>query len=101
VNGLKKRVAHSLEIATYTEVQLNKIGIKAWRNPDTFTVVFPTPEASIKLKWQLASEDGMSHIICMPNVTKDQIDEFILDMSGVKTSPEPLYIAREAGGYMM
>jgi histidine decarboxylase len=101
INGLKKRVAHSLETAAYTEVQLNKIGVKAWRNPDTFTVVFPTPDASIKLKWQLASEDGMSHIICMPNVTKEQIDEFITDMAGLKTSPEPLYIAREAGGYMM
>jgi len=28
----------------------------------------------------LATEDGQTHIICMPNVTKEQIDEFIEDV---------------------
>lgn len=80
VEGFKKRVAHSLEIAAYTKRELNKIGIDAWSNPSSFTVVFPTPKKAIKDKWQLASEDGMSHIICMPNVNKSQIDEFIDDL---------------------
>ena len=84
---MKKRVEHSFEISTYALEKLNKIGIKAWKNPNTFTVVFPTPKVDIKLKWQLASEEGMSHIICMPNVTKAQIDEFINDISSEELIP--------------
>ncbi len=80
LEGIKKRVEHSLEVTAYAEQQLKKIGINAWRNKNTFTVVFPTPAAAVKLKWQLASEEGYSHIICMPNVTKQQIDEFVADM---------------------
>lgn len=87
VEGLKKRVEHSFEISSYALEKLNKIGIKAWKNPNTFTVVFPTPKVDIKLKWQLASEEGMSHIICMPNVTKAQIDEFINDISSEEKTP--------------
>ncbi len=81
ISGLRQRVQHSLNMAVYAEQQLKKAGIQAWRNPNTFTVVFPTPGRSIKMKWQLASEDGWSHIICMPNVDEKQIDRFVNDMA--------------------
>ncbi|HRG53245.1 MAG TPA: histidine decarboxylase [Bacteroidia bacterium] len=100
VEGLKKRVTHSLEIAAYTQNELNKIGINAWRNPNSFTVVFPTPKKAIKDKWQLASEDGMSHIICMPNVNKSQIDAFINDVLNGITNPQQsaeLFLAERGG----
>ena len=78
--GLLKRAINSLEIADYTEKKLNDNGIKAWRNKNALTVVFPEPSESIRHKWQLASENGWSHIICMPGVTKDQIDDFLKDV---------------------
>ncbi len=78
--GLKKRYLHSLEIATYCKEQLQKIGIKAWSNPGAITVVFPKVPDTIKEKWQLATEGQLTHIICMPNVTKQQIDELIIDL---------------------
>ncbi|HSH67324.1 MAG TPA: histidine decarboxylase [Bacteroidia bacterium] len=80
LEGLTKRVQHSLQMAAYAEQKLKQAGINAWRNLQTLTVVFPTPGEAVKLKWQLASEEGWSHIICMPNVTKKQIDEFIADI---------------------
>jgi len=76
VEGLTKRTHHSLEVAAYCEEKLKNLGLNAWRNPNAITVVFPEPPAAIKHKWQLACQDGMSHIICMPNVSKSQIDEF-------------------------
>ncbi|GAA4237731.1 histidine decarboxylase [Postechiella marina] len=82
--GLKERFEHSLEVAQYCEKQLNNIGVKAWRNPNAITVVFPKTSKSIKNKWQLATEDDISHVICMPNVTKSQIDLFIEDMKNSK-----------------
>ncbi|MEO9661711.1 MAG: histidine decarboxylase, partial [Maribacter dokdonensis] len=56
-----------------------KIGINAWTNKGAITVVLPKVSETIKKKWQLATDD-ITHVICMPNVTKSQIDEFIKDI---------------------
>jgi len=74
-DGFKARAVKSLATAAYAESLLQENGIKAWRNTNTITVVFPEPAPAIREKWQLASEGGYSHIICMPNVTREQIDE--------------------------
>ena len=96
--GLKKRVDHSLDTATYALEQLTEAGIRAWKNPHAFTVVFPTPSEAIRIKWQLASEEGRSHIICMPNVSKKQIDEFVEDMASETPVSEPYSFKEERGG---
>ncbi|MGP1993978.1 histidine decarboxylase [Zobellia laminariae] len=83
VEGLEARYRHSLETAEYCKQELAKIGIDAWTNKGAITVVFPKVPEPIKEKWQLAT-DETTHIICMPNVTKKQIDEFILDMVNEK-----------------
>lgn len=80
LKGLKKRYKHSLEIASYCEKKLKSIGIEAWRNPNAITVVMPGVPKKVKNKWQLATEKNISHIICMPNVSKKQIDLFINDL---------------------
>ncbi|AFD07394.1 histidine decarboxylase [Solitalea canadensis] len=80
LEGFKKRVDHSLSVAAYAENRLKSIGLDAWRNQNAITVVFPQPHEIVRKKWQLASERGLSHIICMPNVTESQIDELILDI---------------------
>jgi histidine decarboxylase len=43
-------------------------------------VVFPQPAQKICKKWQLASSQGISHVICMPHITRDKIDELLADM---------------------
>jgi histidine decarboxylase len=77
LDGLRQRAEHSLAMAAYTESRLREMGIDAWRNPNAITVVFPEPHESIRHKWQLASENGYSHIICMPNVQREQINEVV------------------------
>lgn len=84
IEGLKERYNHSLEVATYCEKRLNDIGIKAWRNPNAITVVLPKTSNQIKDKWQLATEGDIAHVICMPNVSKKQIDLFINDLENCK-----------------
>ncbi|WP_258932061.1 hypothetical protein [Flavobacterium oreochromis] len=85
LEGFASRAQHSLRVAAYAEQRLNEIGVKAWRNPNAITVVFPSPSVEVCAKWQLATEKGYSHIICMPNVTLEQIDEFILDILNLKS----------------
>lgn len=79
--GLKKRAEVCLEVAQYAEKKMQEKGIAAWRNKDAITVVFPKPTQEICVKWQLASEGGNSHIICMPGITKEKIDEFLKDLN--------------------
>ena len=86
--GMKKRIEHSLDTAAYTEEQLNKAGIKAWRNTNALTVVFPQPPAAVCEKWQLATANGNSHIICMPHITREKVDGILKDIlaSGAQAS---------------
>lgn len=81
IEGLKKRAEHSLSIAEYALAKLQEIGIAAWRNPNAITVNFPEPDLAIRQKWQLASENGWSHIICMPNVQREHIDELLRELA--------------------
>lgn len=80
LSGLRNRALQSMELADYTVRQLAEIGIGAWKNPNAITVVFEKPTLEIRKKYQLASEEDISHIICVPGVTKDLIDEFVTDM---------------------
>lgn len=80
VAGLRKRYQHSLEVAEYCEQQLKDIGVDAWRNPNSITVVLPKVAPEVKNKWQLATEGNVCHIICMPNVSKQQIDDCVADI---------------------
>jgi histidine decarboxylase len=78
--GLKARAINSLQLADYSVQQLQHIGIKAWRNPNAITVVFPQPSKELCVKWQLAGENGLTHIVCMPGITTETIDRFVGDL---------------------
>lgn len=80
VEGMKKRTERALSTAAYAEKQLRQAGIEAWRNPQALTVVFPSPPPDIREKWQLASAGGQSHLICMPHVSRKQVDELVSDI---------------------
>ena len=77
----------SLALAGYAVQQLQATGVDAWRNADALTVIFPQPSGKLCHKWQLASENGISHLICMPGITKEQIDAFVLDYMEDKDHP--------------
>lgn len=81
--GIRERIQRSLAVAAYAEEQFNKAGISSWRNPQAITVVFPTPALPVREKWQLASSEGNSHVVCMPHVRTEQIDALLADICGV------------------
>ncbi len=78
--GLKNRAKYSLDLAKYSKDKLNELGLNAWSNPDTITVVFDKPSKDICGKWQLATEGNKAHIICMPSVTKERVNQFLEDL---------------------
>ncbi|MEH6304022.1 histidine decarboxylase [Olivibacter sp. CPCC 100613] len=90
--GLKKRAEDSLLMAASLENRLVEMGIPAWRNPSAITVVFPEPSKSLRQKWQLATENGLSHVVCMPGVDEIQLNAFLKDIQ------EDARVSREVVG---
>ncbi|VFN05078.1 MAG: L-histidine carboxy-lyase (histamine-forming) [Candidatus Kentron sp. G] len=78
--GFRARVTRCIERAEYALDALDNIGCKAWRNPYAITVVIPRPPRPIVRKWHIAVNGENAHIVIMPNVTTELIDEFVADM---------------------
>ncbi len=77
--GLRENVRHCIELAQYATVELEKRKIPAWRNHNSITVIFPRPSESVIRKWQIAPYKDIGHMITMPHVTKNLVDQFIQD----------------------
>ncbi|MEM0969037.1 MAG: pyridoxal-dependent decarboxylase, partial [Verrucomicrobiota bacterium] len=80
--GFRSRVKECVEKAKYAVDQFRRAGIPAWRNPSAITVVIPRPTEAIARRWQIAVEDEIGHLICMPSLRKEDIDRFIQEMLG-------------------
>jgi histidine decarboxylase len=83
--GMLKRTMASLENAAHLRVHLNAIGVKAWSNPNALTVVMPKPSDEICKKWQLATDNDIAHVICMPGISREKLNEFIEDIKQSQT----------------
>ncbi len=90
IAGFRERAIQAQKIAAYTHSQLKRIGWDSWRNPQALTVMLSAPHPKVINKWQLATYDGWSHIICMPGVARTQIDELIQDLAGCRDVPKTL-----------
>lgn len=55
-------------------------GIKTMLNELSNTVVFERPkEEAFVRKWQLACEGDIAHVVVMPNITLNKLEEFVQD----------------------
>jgi histidine decarboxylase len=88
IEGLRDRIARSLENAAYLERRLKELGVEAWRNPNAITVVFPPLAAEIRDKWQLATAGAIQHVLVLPNVSREQLDEFLADVAAHRPAEE-------------
>ena len=80
--GFRELVSGMLDTAEYAVGQFNERGIPAWRHKNSVTVVFPRPPREVFRKWQMAPEGDIAHIITMPHVTRQMIDELVADCAG-------------------
>ena len=80
MEGFGTIVNGCIQRAEYAVDKLKLLGIAAWRNPHAITVVFPRPATAVLEKWQLAVQEDFAHIMVMPHVTREKIDELIADI---------------------
>ena len=79
LEGFRKLVAGCLDVAEYAVKRFRDSGIHAWRHKNSVTVVFPRPSDAVFHKWQIAPYEDFAHIITMPHVTRETIDEVVDD----------------------
>ncbi len=77
----EKIVRECMERASYAVNKFNEIGIKAWRNKNSFIVIFPRPSEKTVRKWQLAVHGDIAHLITLPHVSHRAIDTVIKQVS--------------------
>jgi histidine decarboxylase len=78
-DGFRELVAGMLDMAEYAVQQFNRCGVQAWRHRNSVTVVFSRPPGHVFQKWQIAPEGEEAHLITMPHVTREIIDELVKD----------------------
>ena len=78
-DGFRRIVAGMLDTAEYAVERFNAHGIAAWRAKHSPTVVFPRPSPYALFQWQLAPLGDIAHLITMPHVTREMIDQVIAD----------------------
>ncbi len=83
--GFREMVAGCLRMADYAIERFEAAGIAAWRNKSSVTVVFPRPPAPVVEKWQIAVFRDIAHIITMPHVTRQHVDELVEDIVSTKS----------------
>lgn len=81
VDGFTRMVQQCMTNAEYAIERFAAYGIKAWRNTNSITVVFPRPSKAILYRWQMAPEHNIAHIITMPHVTPAIIDELVAEVA--------------------
>jgi histidine decarboxylase len=77
-------VVGCLKMADYAIDRLREKDIDAWRNNNSVTVVFPRPATPVLEKWQIAVFRDIGHMITMPHVTRDLVDELVGDIAGTE-----------------
>lgn len=80
VAGLRQRAEQARDLADYLARRLNEMGWPAWHHPQAFTVMFKTPPAELTNRWRLVATDGWSRVVCLPGVTREQLDHLLADL---------------------
>ncbi len=83
-SGFREMVVGCLKMADYAIDRLREKDIDAWRNNNSVTVVFPRPATPVLEKWQIAVFRDIGHMITMPHVTRDLVDELVRDIAGTE-----------------
>ena len=79
--GFQKEVQKCLRNAHYLKDRLLDAGISAMLNELSSTVVFERPwDEEFVRRWQLACQGNIAHVVVMPNVTIDKLDDFLSEL---------------------
>lgn len=79
IEDITDDVRKCIHNAHFLKGRFEERGIDCMLNDLSSTVVFRRPREEVVKKWQLACEGDYAHIVVMPNVSKEKLEEFLLD----------------------
>lgn len=77
---ISKHVQKCFDNADYILQKFKALNINAWRNPHSFIVVFDKCAPNLLSRWQIAVNGNNAHIIPMPHINREIIDDFFNDL---------------------
>ncbi|GIL65938.1 hypothetical protein Vafri_19565 [Volvox africanus] len=78
--GMRRDVERCMRNAHVLKQMFESAGIRTMLNELSNTVVFERPkEEAFVRKWQLACEGDIAHVVVMPNITVEKLEEFVAD----------------------
>ncbi|MEU7630960.1 histidine decarboxylase [Nocardia sp. NPDC049220] len=80
IAGLERNARRALDTAEYATKKLADAGLRPTRHPASIVVVFDRPAEWICSKYHLATEETRAHIVTVPHVTEQIIDELHHDV---------------------
>uniref|UniRef100_N1R2Y0 Histidine decarboxylase n=1 Tax=Aegilops tauschii TaxID=37682 RepID=N1R2Y0_AEGTA len=81
--GIRKEVQKCLRNAHHLANRLREAGVSAYLNELSSTVVFERPhDEAFVHKWQLACEGSIAHVVVMPNVSVEKLNNFVEELIG-------------------
>ncbi|XP_058108141.1 serine decarboxylase 1-like [Magnolia sinica] len=85
--GFRKEVQKCLRNAHYLKDRLRAAGIGAMLNELSSTVVFERPrDEEFIRRWQLACQGNIAHVVVMPNINVDKLDDFMDELIKKRSS---------------
>ncbi|XP_048568797.1 serine decarboxylase 1-like [Triticum urartu] len=79
--GIRKEVQKCLRNAHHLANRLKEMGVSASLNELSSTVVFERPQDETFVhKWQLACESSIAHVVVMPNIDVEKLDDFVEEL---------------------
>lgn len=91
MEGIKKDVEHCLRTAEYLRDTLTAAGIECRLNFPSTTVVMERPkDQNFVLRWQLACEEDIAHVVVMPNITSAKVDIFVQEFKAQRDKLGPI-----------
>jgi len=81
LDGIQRDVAHCMDTARYLRDKLSEVSFVCRLNDLSSTVVLERPvDDQFVKRWQLACEEDIAHVVVMPNVTRQKIDQFVTEL---------------------
>ncbi|WP_405628714.1 histidine decarboxylase [Streptomyces sp. NBC_01174] len=83
--GLTDRVHDCLRLADYATQRLSECDRNPSHLPGTNTVLFDAPSQELCARWHLFQQGDRAHMVTMPHVTEELIDQLCADLASEAT----------------
>lgn len=80
-DGMADLARDAFVLAEETKDQMQCAGIPVSRHPNGCILVFPKPNDRLAKRWHLSTRGDFAHIVTLPGVSREMIQNFILELT--------------------